>query len=322
MNIRRALLLLSLLALPLVALAQNYPNRYIRLVVPYPAGGVADTMARPLANKLADILGQPIVVDNRPGGNTIIGSALVAKAPADGYTIGITSLTHYMMPFFFKDVPFDTMKDFTPIAEIAVIANMLAINPALPIHSVKELIEYAKKNPGKLMYGTPGIGGQQQLAGMLLAQAAGIELVHVPYKGGNQAITDCIGGQLPMLMLGSPNLLPQVRAGKLRALAVTESRRSPNSPEVPTVGETIPGYAIPPVWFGLLGPAGMPKAVVDRLSVALRQALASPEIKRNLEGRGFEMIENPPSPEAFVNEIKVDTEAIRKIVTAAGVKPE
>jgi len=281
-----------------------------------------DTAARTVGSKLAEILGQPVVVDNRPGGNTTIGMANVAKAPADGYTIGITSLVHYMNPFFSKNVPYDALKDFTPIAQIGAVADIVAVNPAVPIHSVKELIEYANKNPGKLMYGSPGFGSREHLGGLLLSRAAGIELQNIPYKGGGQAIIDAMGGQLPMVILASPSVTPQMRAGKLRALAVIDGQRSPSAPEIPTIGETIPGFAVPTNWIGILGPAGMPKAVVDRLNSTIRKITTLPEIKRSLEAKGYDVLGDPPDPEAFLKSVKADTEVIRKIVTAAGIQPE
>jgi tripartite-type tricarboxylate transporter receptor subunit TctC len=319
--IRRRLTLLALLCAPLMAWSQAYPNKPIRLVVPYAPGGAVDSLARPVAQKLSEILGQPVIVDNRPGANATLGADNVARSSPDGYSIVLTSIVHYLVPFFSKNVPYDTMKDFTPIAQMAITPNILAVHPSMPVNSIKELIDYAKKNPGKLFYGTTGVGSTHHLGGVLFAQMANISLEHLPYKGGSPTINDALGGQIPVVILTSPTILPHAKAGRLRALGVIEGKRARTSPDVPSIGETVPGYAVPDTWFGVLGPANMPKPIVDRLNAAFRQAINTPEIKQRLEAGGYEITGNTSADE-FTQSIKTDTEVFRKIVVSAGIKPE
>lgn len=319
-RIRRLLPLL--LALPLLASAQqNYPNRTIRLVVPYAAGGAGDGVARPLAQRLSDILGQPVIVDNKPGANATLGADMVAKAAPDGYTIVLAAVVHYIVPLFSKSVPYDAIKDFTPIAPVVVTPNILAVHPSLPVNNTRELIDYAKKNPGKLFYGTTGVGSTHHLGGILLAQMAGIQMDHAPYKGGSPTINDALGGQIPVVILTSPTILPHARAGRLRAIGVIETKRARGTPDIPALGETVPGYGLPDTWFGVLGPANMPKALVERLNAAIRQATGEPDLRARLEKAGFEMSQSM-SPDEFANSIRADAEVYRRIVTSAGIKPE
>jgi tripartite-type tricarboxylate transporter receptor subunit TctC len=201
--IRRRLTLLALLCAPLMAWSQAYPSKPIRLVVPYAPGGAVDSLARPVAQKLSEILGQPVIVDNRPGANATLGADNVARSSPDGYSLVLTSIVHYLVPFFSKAVPYDTMKDFTPIAQMAITPNILAVHPSMPVNSIKELIDYAKKNPGKLFYGTTGVGSTHHLGGVLFAQMANISLEHLPYKGGSPTINDALGGQIPVVILTS-----------------------------------------------------------------------------------------------------------------------
>jgi tripartite-type tricarboxylate transporter receptor subunit TctC len=311
-----------LLALPLLASAQqNYPNRTIRLVVPYAAGGAGDGVARPLAQRLSEILGQTVIVDNKPGANATLGADLVAKAAPDGYNIVLAAVVHYIVPMFSKNVPYDAIKDFTPIAPVVVTPNILAVHPSLPVNNARELIDYAKKNPGKLFYGTTGVGSTHHLGGILFSQMAGIQMDHAPYKGGSPTINDALGGQIPVVILTSPTILPHARGGRLRAIGVIETKRARGTPEIPALGETVPGYGLPDTWFGVLGPANMPKAVVDRLNAAIRQATAEPELRARLEKAGFEMSASMSADE-FANSIRNDAEVYRRIVTSAGIKPE
>ena len=205
---------------PLAAIAQGYPNRPLRLVVPYAPGGAVDAFARPMAQKLTEQLGQSVIVENRPGGNATIGADAVAKAAADGYSIVLTSINHYIVPFFSKNVPYDPIKDFTPIIIVCNAPNVLAVHPSLPVQSIKDLIDYAKKHPGKLYYGTTGVGSTHHLAGLLLAQMAKIDIEHVPYKGGNPTMTDVLAGAIPMVIITASTIMPHARAGKLRPLGV------------------------------------------------------------------------------------------------------
>lgn len=311
-----------LLALPLLAGAQqNYPNRTIRLVVPYAAGGAGDGVARPLAQRLSEILGQTVIVDNKPGANATLGADLVAKAAPDGYNIVLAAVVHYIVPLFSKNVPYDAIKDFTPIAPVVVTPNILAVHPSLPVNNARELIDYAKKNPGKLFYGTTGVGSTHHLGGILFSQMAGIQMDHAPYKGGSPTINDALGGQIPVVILTSPTILPHARAGRLRAIGVIETKRARGTPDIPALGETVPGYGLPDTWFGVLGPANMPKALVDRLNAAIRQATAEPELRARLEKAGFEMSASMNADE-FAHSIRNDAEVYRRIVTSAGIKPE
>jgi tripartite-type tricarboxylate transporter receptor subunit TctC len=315
-------LTLLLLAVPLLASSQqNYPNRVIRLVVPYAAGGAGDGVARPLAQRLTEILGQPVIVDNKPGANAALGADLVAKAAPDGYNILLAAVVHYIVPMFSKSVPYDPIKDFTAIAPVVVTPNILAVHPSLPVKNTRELIDYAKKNPGKLFYGTTGVGSTHHLGGILFAQMAGIQMDHAPYKGGNPTISDALGGQIPVVILTSPTVLPHVNAGRLNAIGVIETKRARGTPDIPTLGETVTGYGLPDTWFGILGPANMPKPLVDRLNAAIRIATSDPELRARLEKAGFEM-SAAMTPDEFASSIRNDAEIYRRIVSTAGIKPE
>jgi tripartite-type tricarboxylate transporter receptor subunit TctC len=319
---RHHLLLTSLLcAMCVGAWAQSFPTKPVRLIVPYPAGGVVDTAARAVGKKLADVLGQAVIVENQPGANATIGLVTVAKSPPDGHTIGLTSMVHYMVPFFSKNMPYDTLRDFTPIAPIAVVNDIVAVNPSLPVKTIQELIDHGRHSKTHLFYGTPGVGGSQHLGGLLLAQSTGLNLDHVPYKGGSIALADALGGQVPMVVLSAPSVLPHLKTGKLRALGVIQDKRMRSAPDIPTVSETIPGFAVPPLWIGILGPAGLPKAVSERLNQALRQAMRAPEVRQALEDRGYDMVAEVGVDE-FLGSIKSDVEVIRKIVTTARIQPE
>jgi tripartite-type tricarboxylate transporter receptor subunit TctC len=310
-----------LLWAPAGALAQAYPAKPVRMIVPYAPGGATDVLARPIAQKLTELLGQPVIVENRPGANATIGADHVARSPADGYAIFLGSIVHYMIPLFSKNVPFDPLRDFTPIAHAALVPNMLAVNPALPVKSAKELVEYAKKNGAKLHYGTTGAGSPHHLGGVLLAQMTGIALEHVPYKGGNPAIQDVLSNSIPMVILTAATIMPQVRNGKLRPLGLIENHRFAVVPGVPTISESLPGYAVPDTWFGFMGPAGLPRAIVDRLNAEIRKAVQDPEVRQRIENIGMEPTSAVSADEMAAN-IKTELETIRRIVTSAGIQPE
>src|SRR3990172_8648654 len=231
-------ILIVLLMAPLAALGQAYPSKPVRMVVPFAAGGMMDTVGRAMGNRLSEALGQPVVIDNRGGGGGTIGADVVAKAAPDGYTVVLTGgPPHGMYPFFIKNVPFDTIKDFSPIIIFGTAPQVLVVHPSLPATSVKELIDYAKKNPGKLSYGTSGIGSPHHLGGLLLNRAAGIDMVHIAYKGGGPALNDVLGGQVTVAMLALSTVIPHVRSGKLRLLAVLEAQRAKAVPDTPTIAE-------------------------------------------------------------------------------------
>ncbi len=321
---KEILVLMALLCAPFFAHADThavtYPSRPIRLVVPFPPGGAIDTLARPIAKRLSEILGQPVLIDNRPGAGSTLGAANIAKSPADGYHLILGSSGLYLT-FFYPNLPFNAFKDFTPIIHLVNIPSMLAVHPSLPIHSVKEFIEYGKKNPGKLFYGTTGIGVAHHLSGIMLAQLAEINMEHVPYKGGAPAITDALGGQVPVVILTASTLLPYTRTGKLRAIGVTENKRISVAPEIPTIRETVPGFVLPDSWSGILGPANMPRPIVEKLNAAFRQAITSPEVKRSLEAGSFEIVDRNSADE-FASIIAPSALAYTKLLNASGIKPE
>jgi tripartite-type tricarboxylate transporter receptor subunit TctC len=312
--------LAALLLAPLIALAQAYPSKPVRLIVPYAPGGATDALARPIAQKISEAFGQPVLVDNKPGANATLGTNEVARAAPDGYTFMLGSVIHYLVPMFSKNVPYDPVRDFTPIIVVANVPNLMAVTPSLPVNNAAELIEWAKKNPGKLFYGTTGVGSTHHLGGVLFAQLAGIKMEHVAYKGGNPAMADALAGQLPVVILTAPTILPHHRAGKLRAIGLIEGRRFNVVPGIAPLGESLPGYAIPDTWFGFLGPANLPRAVVERLNSEIRKAIAIPEVKERLEQLGYEVTGN--TPDEFVASMNKDVAAFRKIINDAGIKPE
>jgi tripartite-type tricarboxylate transporter receptor subunit TctC len=309
------------LSLPILVGAQNYPNKPIRLVVPYAPGGAVDVLGRPVAQKLSELLGQSVIVDNKPGANATLGTDNVARSPGDGYSILLTSVVHYLVPLFSKNVPYDAYKDFAPIAQIATTPNILAVHPSLPVNNVKEFIDYAHKNPDKLFYGTTGVGSTHHLAGVLLASTAKINLEHLPYKGGNPTINDALGGQIPVVILTAPTILPYAKQGRLKALGVIEGKRSKALPDLPTIGETVVGYAVPDLWLGVLGPMGLSKSIVEKLNLALRQSVNTPEVKQRLESSGFEVTGTQTADEFNVS-IRTDMDAFKKIINTSGIKPE
>ncbi len=319
---KEILVLVALLCAPFFAHTDTYPSKPIRLVVPYAAGGAMENIVRPTAQKLSEILGQPVIVDNRPGAAGMLGAGIVAKLPADGYSILGVIASHYSMQYFVKNVPLNMMKDFTPIVHIGGAVNMLAVHPSLPVHSVKEFIEYAKKNPNKLFYGTSGVGTSHHLAGMELSRIAGINMVHVPYKGGGSSIVDVVGGQIPIVILTASTILPFAKEGKLRPLGLTGNKRTSLAPEIPTIAETVPSFVINESWgFGIVGPANLPRPIVEKLNAAFRQALHSPELKQRLEARGNEITANTSADE-FTSIIIAENQLLGKVVSAAGIKPE
>lgn len=310
------LALLALLAASTQALAQ-YPQKPVKLVAPYPPGGSADILSRALAQKMGESLGQPVVVENRGGAAGNIGTEYVAKSAADGYTILVgTVATHAINPYVFDKLPFDPVKDFAPITPIAQNAIGLVAHPSAP-GTLRELIDYAKKNPGRLSFGSSGNGTPMHLAGEQLKTMAGIELLHVPYKGGGPAVVDLLGGQIPYAFVSLAAVLPHLASGKLKAVGVIESARSPAAPQVPTLGETLPGFALSS-WLGLFAPAGTPGPVVNQLNAAAIKALQSPDIKEKLDAQGLDVITS--SPAAFADRVKADLAKWGPIVKSLGGK--
>ncbi len=317
----KRLLFLVMLAMPAIVLAQTYPTKPVKLVVPYAAGGGVDTVARALAQELSGGLGQPVVVENRPGANSLIGTDYVAKQAADGYTLLITVGSHYALPFLARNVPYDTVKDFTPITIVAKAPQALVVNATVPVKTAKELVEYVRANKGKISYGTSGAGTSQHLGGESLNAMAGLDMVHVPYKGGALALNDVVGGQIPVAILILSNVLPHVKSGKLRAIGVIEASRAKAAPEVPTVAEGgVPGFSVPDTWIGIIGPAGLPPAVVERINAELQKAANNAAVRTRLDAAGFEV--NLVAPDEFARQAPRTVESYRKIISAAGIKPE
>lgn len=320
-TIKRALAALACAALPLAAQAQAYPNHLVRVVVPYAAGGGVDVAARAVGQEIAGLLGQSVIIDNRPGGNSVIGTEMVAHAPADGYTLLVTVGSHYAMPYLSKSVHYDPVKDFTPVTIIGKAPQALFVNPSTGITSVKDLIAYVKKNPGRVSFATSGAGTSQHLGGELLNKVAGLDMTHVPYKGGAPALTDVVGGQVPVGILIYSNIKQYAASGKVRTLAVIESTRAKAAPDVPTLAEAgVPGFAVPDTWIGMLGPAGLPADVTAKLNAAIVKAAASADLRARLEGAGFEVGVVPS--DKFAAQAPQLTETYRSIIATAGIKPE
>ena len=321
MNTVRSMLF-ALLTAPLAALGQTYPAKPVRVVVPFAAGGLVDTVSRAIGNRLGEVIGQPVVIDNRGGGGGTIGADIVTKASPDGYTLMLSGgPPHGVYSLFIKNVPFDTIRDFSPIVIFGTAPQVLVVHPSFPANSVKELVEYAKANPGKLSYGTSGIGSPHHLGGLLLNRAAGIDLTHIAYKGGGPALTDVLGGQVPVAMLAMSTIVPHVKSGKLRLLAVLEAQRSKAMPDTPTIAETgYPGYAVPDTWLGLLGPANLPAPIIAQLNAAVLKAVGYPDVRARLETAGFEIKGN--TPQEFSGVVARSQEVYSKIMTEAGIKPE
>ncbi len=269
--------------------AQRFPDKPIRFIVPFPPGGGNDILARALAPKLGELLGQTVVIDNRAGAGGNIGTEAAAKAAPDGYTIVIASNQITINPWLFARLPFDIEKDFAPIAQVAAVPMVLAVHPSVPAQNVRVLIALARAGPGKLNHGTPGNGTPQHIAYEVFNHAAGVQVTHIPYKGTGPAIADLLGGQVQTAIGTMASLEPHVKAGKLRALGVTTAQRSAAMPTVPTIAEAaLPGFEVP-LWYSILAPAGTPKDIVARLSAEFARVLATPEIRDRLVAQGFEV---------------------------------
>jgi tripartite-type tricarboxylate transporter receptor subunit TctC len=299
--------------------AADYPDRPLHLIVPFPPGGGADNLARTIMPRVAQALGQPIVIENKPGAGGNVGAELVAHATPDGYTLLYgTNGTHSINASLYRTMRFDPVKDFAPVSRMTSIAAMLIVNPKFPSQSVAQLIEYAKANPGKVNFASAGNGTTSHLAGELFKTMAGIDIVHIPYRGGALAITDLIGGQVQMMIEVMPNAYPLAREGRVRGVAVSTSHRVPTAPELPTIDESgLPGFEVS-AWDGVLAPAGTPAPIIAKLNAAIRQALEDPEVVEALKARGAQPV--PSSPEEFARHITVNTEKWSKVVKASGAK--
>ncbi|MET1115040.1 MAG: tripartite tricarboxylate transporter substrate binding protein [Comamonas sp.] len=303
------------------AASAAYPDKPITLIVPWAPGGSTDILARALGERLSKSLGQTVIVDNRAGASGNIGSNLVAKAKPDGYTLLVGSMsTHAMNPALMASMPFKGVEDFTPIAQLANVINTMVVSNSVPANNLKEFIAYAKANPGKLNYASAGQGSTNHLSAVLFEKAAGITMVHVPYKGGAPAVVDTVADQTQVLFSAGTQTLPHVKTGKLKLLAVTEAKRSALMPDgVPTVGETLPGYELG-VWYGLFGPANMPKSLVDQLNAAANAAMADPAVKTRMDSLGVEVVKTTPAQ--FASVLKSDADRYGKIIRELGIKGE
>jgi tripartite-type tricarboxylate transporter receptor subunit TctC len=299
--------------------AQNYPNRPVRLVVPFSAGGAADVPGRILTPKLSEALGHQVVVDNRPGAGSTIGAGEVAKAPPDGYTLLMISNTHFVSAALYKKLAYDALSDYAPVTQVTSAPNVIVVHPSLPVKTVRDLIALAKAKPGKVDYASSGNGSTQHLTGALFTKMAGIDMTHIPYRGSGPVTADLLGGQVTVGFPGIAGMLPHIKAGKLRALAVTSARRSPELPDLPTVAEAgVKGYDVT-AWFGVAGPKGMPRDIVLRLHGELVRILRNPDVQKLLLNAGQEVAWQE-SPELFGEMLKVESAKWARMVKESGAQ--
>ena len=311
---------LSLALASAAAIAQSgpYPNRPIRVIVPYSPGTGSDVLARTLGKEISDKAGQPVVIENRDGGGSLVGTLAVAKAPADGYTLLIAANPFVIVPSQHLKPPYDPLKDFVPVAKVAIIPLVLAASPTVPISNVKELVAYAKANPGKLSYASSGPGTISQQEMELFKQAAGLDIVEVGYKSTGQAMTDVVGGQIALFPAVVPLVLPHIKSGRVRALGLFDTQRSPLLPEIPLMAEElgVSGYTPTPVWYGFMAPAGTPPEAVKILNGLFHGAMQTAEVKERLGGMGAQA--NTPTNEQFTAQLKAELEKAAKVAKMLG----
>jgi len=317
MNLKRfaAFLLFSMFATG--ALAQAWPNKPIRLIIPWPAGGPAEALARTVTMKMTEVLGQQFILEAKPGANGEIGTALVAHAAPDGYTILMSHLgPTAISPALQKSLPYDPLKDLEPITQIIAGPTLLVVRNGLPVHSVKELVAYAKANPGKLSYASVGVASTTHLAGEMLNVLAGINTLHVPYKGSTPAITDMIGERVDFAFFGISGSMQQARAGQIRMLGISTLKRSPNFPDIPAVAETVPGFELNS-WYGMMAPAGTPRAIINRLSHEVAAAVKKPDVIEWMKQNGLDAVGS--TPEEYAAFIRAELVKYAKAVKDAKV---
>ncbi len=304
---------------PLLAFGQAFPSKPIRLICPFPPAGAVDIASRATAYELTKILGQPVTVENKPGAGGNLGGAEAAHATPDGYTIFMTtSGIQAINPALYAKMPFDPNKDLTPVAPLVSLNNVLVVHPSVPVHSVKELIALAKKEPGKLVYASSGNGTSIHMSGAMFTQMTGTDILHVPYKGSGPAVTDLLAGVTNMMFDNIPSSLPHIKAGKLRAIATTGAKRDPALPDLPTIAEAgVPGYESG-VWFGLAAPAATPKDIIHKLNAAAVQATKSPEFVKRMTDLGYNII--PGTPEEMEKMNQAELRRWAPIVKASGAK--
>ncbi len=309
-----------LAATSLAVHAQSWPAKPVRMIVPYAAGGTTDVLARIMSERLGQALGQPFILEYRPGAGGTIGAEAAARSAPDGYTIVMGAPgSHSTAASLYAKLGFDPVKDFAPIVHVANVPNSVVVHPSMPVKSVPELIAYAKSKPGEVAFGSAGTGATTHLTGELFALETGAKLTHVPYKGSSQAMVDLLGGQIPMMFENLPGAAPQVRAGKLRLLAVTSAKRSPAFPDTPAVSETIPGFEVV-AWFALFAPAGTPAAIVQRMNAESDRILHQAEVREKIAQAGSDPIGG--TPEAFAKFLADDIAKWRRVIPAAGIKPQ
>ena len=301
--------------------AQNFPVKPVRVITPFTAGSAIDTLARVVGQKLGDTWGQQVVIDNRIGANGIIGTEAAAKAPPDGYTVYLGNIsTLAVNPHLYLKLPYDALRDFAPVTLAATIPVVLVVHPSLPVKSVRELIVLAKAHPGQLNYASGGTGSAQHLPMEMLRVETGINIVHVPYKGLGPAFSDVLGGQVPMMFTGVSNVVPYMKTGRLRVLAIGSPKRSATLPDVPTVAEAgVPGFDFDS-WTGYLVPVGTPRELIVKLHADITRTLAAPEVRDKLVTLGFDLVGG--TPEAFATLIRNDIARFGKLIKAAGIKAE
>ncbi len=320
MKIARTLCCIAALAASAAAFAQPYPNKPIWVISPWSPGGPAEALARTVTAKMSASLGQAIVIESKPGANGEIGTASVASAQPDGYTILLSHLgPTAISPALKKSLPYDPVKGFVPISQVVAGPTLLVVRNDLPVKTVKELIDHAKANPGKLAYGSVGVGSTTHLAGEMLSMTAGIETIHVPYKGSTPILADLMGGRLAFAFIGISGSLSQARAGQIRAIAISTLKRSASAPDIPTVAETLPGFELNS-WYGMLAPAGTPRPIVDRLNSELVKALNMPDVVAWMNDNGLDPA--PTTPEEHAAYIKAEIDKWAKIVKAANIPQE
>ncbi len=307
------------LAFPMLAMAQDYPSRPVRIVVPYPPGGPTDVIVRVVGNRLSESLGQPVVIENRAGASGMIGAELVAKAQPDGYTLLVNPSIHVILPSLVQKMAYDAIKDFTHITLLVSVPLFLVVNNALPVRNVRDLIAYAKANPGKLNFASSSSGSSSQLAGEQFKLLAGVDMQHVPYKGSTPALTDVMSGQVHMMFDSTPSAMPFVKSGKLRALAVTTAKRTGAAPDIPSMAESGLAGFDHSNWYGVWGPPGMPREVVNKLSAAIATTMQKKDVRDRLVDLGADPVDGV-SPAQFEAYAKSELERFAKIVKQAGVK--
>jgi tripartite-type tricarboxylate transporter receptor subunit TctC len=318
MKLKRLAALLAGAATAFAVAAQDYPAKPVRIVVPFPAGGTTDILTRAIGQKLSEEWKQPVIVDNRPGAGANIGAEHAVKSPPDGYTLLMASTIHSINPSLYAKLGYDPLKDFTPITLVAETAQVLVVHPTVPAASVKELVSLLKARPGQLNYSSAGNGSQPHLAAELFKAMTGTSMAHVPYKGGPQAMTDLLAGQVQASFATAPSAVPHVKSGKIRALGVSTSKRIPALPEVPTIAEAgVPGYEASG-FFGLVGPAGLPRALVERINAAVVRIVKEPAMAKHLSEQGADPVTS--TPQEYAKLIREEVAKWGKVVKDSGAK--